>query len=68
MNCLIFIHNDYPLEDEKKKETQEMFSDYQLQIIEDNNFLLGLGKDKKLILNLAIKENINSTIKSQNFI
>ena len=45
-----------------------MLSDYQLQIIEDSNFLLGLGKDKKLILNLAIKENINSTIKSQNFI
>ena len=47
------MRNDYPLAGEKIKVTEEMFSKYQLQIIEDNNF--SLGKNKKLIPNLGNK-------------
>ena len=44
------------------KATEEMLSEYQFQIIEDNNF--SLGESKILIPNLTMKENISSTIKS----
>ena len=37
-----------------------MFSEYQLQIIEDNNFALDITKNS--IPNVAIKEGTNSTI------
>ena len=60
------LHNDSPLAGEKMKATEEMLSEYQFQIIEDNNF--SLGKSKILIPNLTMKENINSTIKPQNLI
>ena len=39
------LHNDYPLLGEKIKVTEEMLSEYQLQIIEDSNF--SIGKNKK---------------------
>ena len=38
------LHNDYPLAGEKMKVREEMVSNYQLQIIEDNNFFLGKNK------------------------
>ena len=41
------LHTDYPLATEKIEITKEMLSDYQLQIIEDNNIFL--GKSKNLI-------------------
>ena len=41
-------------------------SNYQLQIIEDNNF--SLGKKNNLSLTDEIKENTNSIIKTWNFI
>ena len=34
------LHNDYPLANEKVKGTEEMLSEYQSQIIENNNFSL----------------------------
>ena len=39
------LRNDYPLADEKIEVTKEILPDYQLQIIEHNNF--SLGKNKK---------------------
>ena len=56
------LHNDSPLAGEKMKAKEEMLSEYQFQIIEDNNF--SLGESKILIPNLTMKENISSTIKS----
>ena len=47
------LHNDYPLAGEKIKVTKEMLSEYQLQIIEDNNS--SHGENKTLILNLGNK-------------
>ena len=47
------LHNDYPLVGKKIKVKKEMLSDYQLQIIEHNNFFL--GKNKKLFPNLGNK-------------
>ena len=47
------LHNDYPLAGEKIKVTKEMLSEYQLQIIEDNNS--SHGENKTLILNLDNK-------------
>ena len=47
------MRNDYPLPGGKVKVTEEMLSEYQLQIIEDNNF--SLGRNKKLIFNLGNK-------------
>ena len=47
------LHNDYPLAGEKVKVAEEILSDYQLKIIEDNN--LSFGKNKKLIPNLDNK-------------
>ena len=37
---LNYLHNDYPLAGEKIKVKKEILSDYQLQIIEHNNFFL----------------------------
>ena len=47
------LHNDYPLAGEKIKVTKEMLSEYQLQIIEDNNS--SHGENKALIPNLGNK-------------
>ena len=47
------LHNGYALVSEKVKMINEMLSEYQLQIIEDNSF--SLGKNKKLISNLSNK-------------
>ena len=47
------LHNDYPLAGEKIKVTKEMLSEYQLQIIEDNNS--SHGENKTLISNLGNK-------------
>ena len=49
------LHNDYPLASEKIKVTKEMLSEYQLQIIEDNNS--SHGENKTLIPNLGNKRN-----------
>ena len=43
-----------------------MLSEYQLQIIEEDNF--SLGKIKNLSLIYTIKQNINSTVQTDNFI
>ena len=51
------LHNDYPSAGKKIKLTEEMLSEYQLQIIEDNNFYL--GKNKNPILILGNKKNAN---------
>ena len=40
------LHNDYPLVGKKAKVKEEMLSEYQLQIIENNRF--SLGKSKKI--------------------
>ena len=47
------MRNDYPLAGKKVKVTEEMLSEYQLQIIEDNNF--SLRRTKKLISKLGNK-------------
>ena len=47
------LHNNYLLAKKKKEVTRETLFDYQLQIIEDNNF--SHGKNKKLLPNLNHK-------------
>ena len=47
------LHNNYPLVGQKVKVTEEMLSQYQLQIIDNNNF--SLGKNKRLVPNLGNK-------------
>ena len=49
-NELHDLHNDYPLVTEKIKDTKEMLSEYQLQII---GYTFSLGKNKKLVPNLG---------------
>lgn len=49
-NELHDLHNDYPLVAEKIKDTKEMLSEYQLQII---GYTFSLGKNKKLVPNLG---------------
>ena len=46
------LHNDYPLAGEKIKVTEEMMSQYQLQIIKYNS---SLRRNKKLFPNLGNK-------------
>ena len=48
------LNNDYPLADEKTEVTEKVLSEYQFQIIEDNNF--SLGKNKKFIPDLNYKK------------
>ena len=48
------LQNDCPLAHEKIKDTIEMFSEYQLQIIEKNEF--SFDKNAKLIPNLGNKK------------
>ena len=60
-DCFLEVHldyhielhdlNDYPLVGEKMKLVEKMLQEYQLQIIENNNF--SLGKNKRLIPNLG---------------
>ena len=53
------LHKDYPLAGANIKVTAEMLSNYQLQIIEDNDFCTGRGK--KTIPNLGKKNSIAKT-------
>ena len=53
LNGLHNLHNDYPLAGKKIKVTEEMLSEQQSKITEDNNF--SLGTNKKLISNLGNK-------------
>ena len=50
---MLYFHNDYLLAGEKIEVTEKLLSDYQLQIIGDNNVCL--GKNKKLIPNVGNK-------------
>lgn len=48
------MHHGYPLTPDKIKVMKQIFSKYQLQIVEKNEFCL--GKNEKLIPNLAYKK------------
>ena len=48
------MHYDYPLVGETIEAKKEIWSKYQFQIIEDNNF--SLGKNMKRICNLSNKK------------
>ena len=54
------LHNYYTLTPDKIKVMKQMFSKYQLQIVEKNKFCL--GKNEKLIPNLAYKTNTKTPL------
>ena len=54
------MHHVYPLTPDKIKVMKQIFSKYQLQIVEKNEFCL--GKSEKLIPNLAYKKNIKTPL------
>ena len=58
------LHKDYPFAPEKIKVAKETLSEYQLQILDDNNF--SFGQNEKLVTNVGNKRKCN--FRYQNFI
>ena len=56
------MRNNYPLASEKIIVTEDILSEYYLQIIENSN--VPLGKNKNLMPHLGNKEQKDSTIKT----
>ena len=59
------LYNDYPLAGKKIKVTEEMLSEYQLQIIEDK---FSLCKNKNLIPNVGNKRKCKHHYQNLNFL